>query len=1254
MRFSLAVLAAILLAILPLTAASGGERDVQLVAQATDWARIQQRLNELGFDAGKADGQPGARTRYAITAFQNANDRPPTGKLSDGDMALLFGEALSAEASVAAAGGDDFEVLPDTDLPFGDYRSGKEDPGLKNISMQQCLAACRNEQQCQAFTYNEKHKFCFLKETSPAPMAFEGAISGRRVSGEEVLSADASPSTQKLIGAPRGCAAQEAVIERLRKTASVSMFHTETSVGSAPLVVNWVADSFPERLPVYLIASTSSTVRFDSTGTGFYALTEQGRAAFDIQQFAGTIRVVFPLYGEGAPEDGSFMLVPLEEGTVELKWDVVGVTDCGEQASPAPQQISVAVAPGAPQIIAQNLFADEIPSERLAASDGRRVAEAFGRFYRLYDAEGHLVTERVGQQPRFSPTGRFLSAWINDYVLEIIDTVDGSALAIEHSSSALGWTNGDSFYVSSLNKWGLTSWSSPLAGPLTGGSLGQGCHACQGIQDGLRFDLENNYILLHDAAASLTTSASASTDRTINESPDRLMAFMQDTSRTVALRLPVDTQDGFDWDLGADRPLTSIPSRITMFGRWAEEDSFLEALAFEQKALPIDRSIRQGDGSSAAEMQVAMRGPSRVLSTHADGLQNVRDALSEIQFASASPVGEQHPVLQTLSEGDYHRIVPFPGFDRLRIAAATSGCNVGDISDVDGTLYGYSPETLHVQTVGTVSVAGTACAEGSAAFMSASILVADARWPDRLQDITKAFSREQASPNDCAFVLGVCGYELRAFAERYLVFWSNESEAVAVYDADAQDVIASYGALPRAQMISDVSLDASGRWLVLHFPGDLFSIVDLTVDQKPNESMIVDSAHLADPIVLEGMVSDGELVAWNDALQFDATAEGAEFVSVRFAGRRDVYALTQFEGALRRKGLLAQLGDNAGSPPSFTPPPVLGESKVTLAATGEAVDVALAWTPGTLSRVTVLQDGLITDVVDLPPGEGRTSLTTQRVKGGKWVTLLGQDEQGVASRPYSTALGPDPRGTRPVRLLAIGIDKYADAGLPTLPLARADAINIEMAFVDLPLVSLAAAEKLVDDTTDSASIRGALARAVSLSQPDETLVLSLSGHGIRDANGELYLATRETRLDDMVGTAIPWSEIAATLSKARGRVVIFLDTCHSGIAGTAYAAPSEGAVEDFLTAIPSNLLIFSASKGRQSSQEKAALGGGVFSNALIKALGEDRATADANANGALEISELYGYLRQAVTADTDGEQTPWFARNKMVGDFAVF
>lgn len=124
--------------------------------------------------------------------------------------------------------------------------------------------------------------------------------------------------------------------------------------------------------------------------------------------------------------------------------------------------------------------------------------------------------------------------------------------------------------------------------------------------------------------------------------------------------------------------------------------------------------------------------------------------------------------------------------------------------------------------------------------------------------------------------------------------------------------------------------------------------------------------------------------------------------------------------------------------------------------------------------------------------------------------------------------------------------------------------------------------------------------------------------------------------------------------RTRAWVVVFLDACHSGAAGTSLFVTNDTAAQGLLDQIPSSLLVFSASKGRQLSEEVTQLGGGVFGNAVADVIARDRAAKDLDGNDAIEACELYAGVKRRVSELTDGRQVPWFARNELVGDFALF
>jgi uncharacterized caspase-like protein len=83
-----------------------------------------------------------------------------------------------------------------------------------------------------------------------------------------------------------------------------------------------------------------------------------------------------------------------------------------------------------------------------------------------------------------------------------------------------------------------------------------------------------------------------------------------------------------------------------------------------------------------------------------------------------------------------------------------------------------------------------------------------------------------------------------------------------------------------------------------------------------------------------------------------------------------------------------------------------------------------------------------------------------------------------------------------------------------------------------------------------AAVRKAIARFFDAKHRDDLLLLYFSGHGVRDDQGHLYLAVRDTEHDVLAGTAIEASYVTTRMDQsASKRLVLILDCCHSGAFG---------------------------------------------------------------------------------------------------------
>lgn len=184
-----------------------------------------------------------------------------------------------------------------------------------------------------------------------------------------------------------------------------------------------------------------------------------------------------------------------------------------------------------------------------------------------------------------------------------------------------------------------------------------------------------------------------------------------------------------------------------------------------------------------------------------------------------------------------------------------------------------------------------------------------------------------------------------------------------------------------------------------------------------------------------------------------------------------------------------------------------------------------------------------------------------------------------------------------------------------------------------------------------AELREAL-RALAAADRDErdTVLVYVSSHGTlaRDAAGQLrrYLVARDTRLDDVPGTALAMDELNATFDRLRSRrKVLVLATCHSG--GGKSLLPEEvqrelaGTKAGFLVRpieeVSRARTVLAASDWGETAREDDSLGHDIYTHFFVEAL---RAGADRNGDGAVTASEAHDHARRRTYAYTAGRQRP--------------
>jgi hypothetical protein len=166
-----------------------------------------------------------------------------------------------------------------------------------------------------------------------------------------------------------------------------------------------------------------------------------------------------------------------------------------------------------------------------------------------------------------------------------------------------------------------------------------------------------------------------------------------------------------------------------------------------------------------------------------------------------------------------------------------------------------------------------------------------------------------------------------------------------------------------------------------------------------------------------------------------------------------------------------------------------------------------------------------------------------------------------------------------------------------------------------------------------------------------------SCHGLKDDDGQLYLAAADTQIDRLLSTGVDATWVNRLMSRCRSeRIVLFLDCCFAG-AFTAGVARRTGAdtagVKELFTGsgqfviAASDAMQYSFESGRQIGEPP---GPSAFTKALVDGL--QSGEADRNEDGNISINELYDYLEDRIRA-TSPSQTPTKSAFNQVGDWVI-
>lgn len=1037
------------------------------------------------------------------------------------------------------------------------------------------------------------------------------------------------------------CAADEAVIDGLAANVTASL--QGEAIAGKPMTLEWRAAQTSPSTPTWLVASFDRPVRFE--GSGFYALTQSAIGPFGLAAGKGTTRAMVALFGPEPAGEGRIGIVPLQAGPLAIQLSVAGmVRRCRSEKDIAVAAGTASVSSSSDAIfLVRDPFSFEAPQRTLASPDTNTIAEVYDGRYRLLEASSRtILLDREGRLPAYSPTGRFLTA-LNGDGYDVIDTVDGSVIA-QLPAGEIGWENADSFILDGGPSYGAVD----LRNSLVAGSRadsGEGlldCTQCSSLATRVTIDLENDLAVRigGQGYAMSRLSGGAVVSGQIDTFDDEIMAEARTAIDAVFAGMnaaPAHVPEYWNFRGGAKfSPLTAAPELTAdaAFNGW---------LAQVQAAVTPVLEVTKEPPPAPQTLQVSeigqWRGGTRLTRPRVLG-DAVTRRLKEFGLDLPQPIlpsfrksGSPEPDSDMLIARRIETTVPFAR--GLFMPIESFGCVPEASTEKSPKIFGYFDSALQFSPRNrTIWLTLQSCKWTTNGTYEPNFYLFDstAKKPIRLgQD-------NPAQPNGglCDANIGNCGVDARLYANRYLLIWSRESRAMMIYDVDAHRTLFQQYGLDRGELLKEAHYSPKDNHVTQVNSDGSFYVYDTRSGER----------------VLSGRYVDDEVVVWASDLRFDASPEGANYVNLRFPGQTGQYTFQQFNSVVRRPGLLREVLARTYTPSTTTlgiPPTISGSIELT--------DGRITGTVSTrgATEIRLYQDGLRTDTRPVS-ATGDMTLDVAHAPGARSISLVAASSDGLVSLPFGRNVTAEADTASTIHVLTIGVDRYAAKTIADLSFAARDAATFDTALRSLSGRSLALglSVNLVDEKASPQAILSEAARIVAAAKAGETVVISFAGHGLAGPDGRFYMATSGTDPADVNATALAWRDLAKILVKAQARVVVFLDACHSGVAGTGLFAGNEEAADGMLASVPSGLLVFSASKGRQFSEEAAATGGGVFTNAVADVIARHRPAYDLDGNGVIEVSELYAGVKRRVSELTEGRQVPWLARNEMIGDFALF
>ncbi|NNK86569.1 MAG: caspase family protein, partial [Desulfobacterales bacterium] len=312
-----------------------------------------------------------------------------------------------------------------------------------------------------------------------------------------------------------------------------------------------------------------------------------------------------------------------------------------------------------------------------------------------------------------------------------------------------------------------------------------------------------------------------------------------------------------------------------------------------------------------------------------------------------------------------------------------------------------------------------------------------------------------------------------------------------------------------------------------------------------------------------------------------------------------------------------------------------------------------------VKSIRIFNNGKPLRTIKIDEKEKELAVDVPLTGGSNRITVVSYDDRGFSSNPkYIDIICNDPNISKPnLYILGIGVSNYPLLSRRwQLEFADKDAKTLIATFKHQEGKHFNNVESnlLLNRNATPENIVLGLHALRNINDNDIVLIF-MAGHGVMDHKGQFFFLSSDGTFDHPREGGIDWLTLTDHISEIKGRVIMFIDACHSGGIVTETVVPNDELAQGFFSGKRGGVMVFSASKGRQYSFESPDIGNGagIFTYAITQGVGPKSKIADTNGNGFIEFMELVDFVTYFVNIETEGLQTPWLSRRELFGDLPI-